>query len=443
MNHDDNDDLIVAETPIPQLKFPSSSGIWPEALRSLRHRNYLYFFLGQLISLLGTWMQNAAQGWLLPILASRDFHVTNTSYYVGAVSAISSAPMFLLILFAGVLADRRDKRIILLITQTVMMVMAFILAYITHFHYNDMHLWYMIIFGVVGGITMAFDMPTRQSYVKELVGRQDIGNAIALNSAIFNSARIVGPVIAGTLIALPYIGMEGAFFINGISYIAVIIGLYLINTRFIPKAPSDNNVWMHLREGFSYVYHQRTIRLILVIMAIFSVFGFSSNILFPVIAHEVLNVGIREYTYMVTSLGIGAFVGAILLAQYSSQINKGTMLMLGGTMCGVALIAFCSAQLAQSLWGCLTALPFIGGGLIITSANINSLIREIAPDNLRGRAVSIWAFLFAGLTPLGAFTVGGIAHLTSPAISSLVGGGVCLLTIGVVSISSPWVWKLK
>ncbi len=441
MNHED--DHAISEITAPQIRFPSATGTWPMALRSLRHRNYLYFFLGQLVSLLGTWMQNAAQGWLLPILASRDFHVTNTSYYVGAVSAISSAPMFFIILFAGVLADRRDKRILLLITQAVMMAMAFLLAYITFFHYNEMHLWHMALFGVIGGITMSFDMPTRQSYVKELVGLDDIGNAIALNSAVFNAARICGPVIAGTLIALPYIGMGGAFLINGISYIAVIIGIYLINTNFVPQEPSKNNVWMHLREGFSYVYHQRTIRLILVIMAIFSVFGFSSNILFPVIAHEVLHVGIREYTFMVTSMGIGAFVGAIILAQFSSRIDKGTMLMLGGITCGLSLIAFCGAQFAHSLWGCLAALPFIGGGLIITSANINSIIQEIAPDNLRGRVVSIWAFLFAGLMPLGAFTVGGIAQLTNPAISSLVGGAVCLLTIGVVSFSSPWVWKLK
>ncbi len=441
MNNED--DLETPHTPHPPIIIPANYGFWPEALRSLRHRNYLYFFAGQLISLLGTWMQNAAQGWLLPILASRDFHVANTSYYVGAVSAIATTPMFFLILFAGVVADRRDKRSILLITQSIMMISAFVLAYVTHFHYDQLHIWHLAIFGIIGGITMSFDMPTRQSYVKELVGIQDIGNAIALNSAIFNAARICGPVIAGTLIALPYIGMEGAFLINGISYIAVIIGLYLINTRTIAMPPSDNNLWGHLREGFSYVRHQRAIRLILLIMAIFSVFGFSSNILFPVIAHEVLKVGIREYTWMVTSMGIGAFIGAILLAQYSSHINKGTMLMLGGTICGASLIAFCSAQMLHSLWGCLAALPFIGGGLIITSASINSLIQELAPDHLRGRVVSIWAFLFAGLTPLGAFTVGGIAHFTSPAISSLVGGIVCILTIAVTSLASPWVWKLK
>lgn len=440
---DNEDDLETPHAPPSPNVLPATYGLWPEALRSLRHRNYLYFFAGQLISLLGTWMQNAAQGWLMPILATRDFHVANTSYYVGAVSAIATTPMFFLILFAGVIADRRDKRSILLITQSIMMLSAFVLAYVTHFHYDQLHLWHLAIFGIIGGVTMSFDMPTRQSYVKELVGIQDIGNAIALNSAIFNAARICGPVIAGTLIALPYIGMEGAFLINGISYIAVIIGLYLINTRTTASLPSENNVWVHLREGLSYVYHQRIIRLILLVMAIFSVFGFSSNILFPVIAHEVLHVGVREYTFMVTSMGIGAFIGAIILAQYTSRINKGTMLMLGGTICGAALIVFCCAQLLHSLWGCLAALPFIGGGLIITSASINSLIQELAPDNLRGRVVSIWAFLFAGLTPLGAFTVGGIAHLTSPAISSLVGGIVCILTIAITSLTSPWVWKLK
>ncbi|MHB9131884.1 MAG: MFS transporter [Armatimonadota bacterium] len=417
------------------------AGTWPATLRALRHRNFRYFWFGQLISLIGTWMQSLAQQWLVLQLVGP----VNTSLYIGLVSTIGSLPMLFLSLYAGVIADRYDKRCILIVTQTAFMLLALGLAALVWL--NMAQLWLVMLFAALSGTVMAFDMPTRQAFVKDMVGPEDLLNAIALNSSIFNGARIIGPAVAGGLIALHQIGISGAFFLNGLSFIAVIFGLLLIRTPFTPRLAGSNSTWQHLQEGFQYVKSHRTLRLVMILMAIYSVFGFSYIVLMPVIAKS-LNKGADSLGLLIGSTGVGAFIGAVLLASLAGMVRKGRILLTGGLTFCVAMIAFSQGHFLfpnphnQFIFS-LLVLPFVGAGLILASSSINSLVQEIAPDHLRGRVVSIWAFIFAGFTPIAGVYAGVTANFTTPMTAILIGALACFVAISLLTIRAPWIWRLE
>lgn len=427
-----------------EFRFFSFTGQWPATFRALRHRNFQLFWTGQLISLIGTWLQNTVQGWLVYQLAVQEFHTTNPSFYVGLISIAGSLPMLVLTLFAGVVADRNDRRRILVLTQACSGILALALAVLTGT--GMIRLWQVGVLAGLLGIVNAFDMPTRQSFVKDMVGPKDLSNAIALNSSIFNGARILGPAIAGVLISIPAIGIAGAFYANAFSYIAVIAGLVAIRLTPNPVAPSNANIWAHMREGLTYVIHHQAIRLILLIMAIFSVFGFSYVVLLSVVAGSVLHTGARGYGLLLAFSGVGALVGTLILATLAGRIRKGAVLLFGGLLFSVGLILF---SLSHAFLLSAILLMFVAGGLVVASASINSLIQEIVPDHLRGRVVSIWAFIFAGFTPIGSLYCGLLGHVATPLTPAapltpiLLGGFVCLLTIIALSIRTPWLWKLE
>ena len=419
-------------------------GEWPVTIRALRHPNFRYFWIGQLFSLIGTWMQNTAQAWLVYQLAKEAYGPANAAFYVGLVGAMGSAPMFFLTLYAGVIADRHNRRTILIITQSIFLLLAAGLALLVSTHH--VQLWHVAIFAIFSGLTMAFDMPTRQTFVKDMATPEDLLNAIALNSSIFNLARIIGPGIAGVLMALPFIGVAGVLYLNAASYIAVIFGLILINYRPIPLPPNAASVWEHLTEGFRYVWGHSVLRLIMLLMAIYSVFGFSYGVLMPVIANQVLKQSEHGFGFLMAATGAGAFIGSIFLAAIAYRMRKGHVLFMGGLVFVLTLILFSQVSICPPAYQfplALILIAFVGGGFVISSASINIIIQEIAPNHLRGRVVSIWAFIFAGFTPIGALYVGALARATSSPTAILIGATVCLLTLAIISLRAPWFWRLE
>lgn len=444
----DSDDGTAAAA---QFRFLWYAGEWPSTIRALRHRNFRLFWFGQMVSLVGTWMQNTAQSWLVFALAKTEYGPANASFYVGAVSAMGSLPMFLLTLYAGVISDRYDRRRILIATQTILGLLAAGLAMLVGT--GTIRLWHVAVFAVCSGLTMAFDMPTRQAFVKDMATPEDLVNAIALNSSVFNLARIIGPGVAGWLMSLSIVGISGVLYLNAASYIAVIVGLVLIHVPAAAVRARAGSVWEHLLEGFRYVAGHRVIRLLMILMAIYSVFGFSYAVLMPVIANQVLHQTESGYGIMLGATGTGAFIGAVFLASAASRIRKGRLLLASGLIFTVPLILFSqitrlpaayvgATRLALDYHLSLLLLAFIGSGLVMASASINSAIQEIVPDHLRGRVVSIWAFIFAGFTPIGALYAGTIAHYTSSLTVLLIGGLVTLLTIISITLRARWLWSL-
>lgn len=436
-NRQDTDEVKLSRQP-RHWHFLSFSGSWPTTFQALRHRNFQLFWTGQLISLIGTWMQSLAQQWLVNSLARSEFHVENTSLYLGFVSMVGSLPLFFFSLFGGVIADRRDKRRLLILTQSCFMLLAFALAFLAFT--GKIRLWHVMVFATLSGTIMALDMPTRQSFVKDLVGPRDLLNAIALNSSIFNGARIIGPAVAGFLIGLRGIGVPGAFFLNGVSYIAVIAGLWCIRIAPAPRPSTGGSVWEELKEGFRYVIRHRTIRLLMILMGVY-VFGFAYVVLMPVIAGTVLgHPDAGSLGILMSSTGAGALIGALLLATLAGRVRKGQVMLYAGLVFSVALAAF---SFSRSFLLSALVLPFVGAGLILTSASINSLIQEMVPDRLRGRVISIWAFVFAGSTPITALYAGIVGHLATPTTPLLVGAIITIAAIGLLSLRAPWVWSLE
>jgi len=418
----------------PELQFLWYKGPWPATLGAFRHRNFRLFWFGQLISLIGTWMQSVAQGWLITELVLQHYKTANASAYLGVIGALGSAPMLLFSLFAGAIADQRDKRRILIATQTSLMLLAFALGLLVGTPL--IRLWHIAVLAVLTGFVMAFDMPTRQAFVKDMVGREDLLNAIALNSSVFNSARIIGPAVAGWLIA--FVSMRSVFLINAASYLAVIAGLILIRHKHIRPSSAGRNIFHHLREGFQFVAHHRTIRLLMMIMGVYSIFGFSYFVLMPVFARQVLGLQAKGYGVLISSTGIGPLAGAVLLAAMARRVRKGHALLAGGITFSVGLMVFSQTRhfgLAVAL------LPFVGGGLVVSSATINSLIQELSPDRLRGRVISIWTFIFAGFMPIGYLYSGWLAQQTSPSLAIFLGGLACFLLVVFLSFRAPWVWR--
>lgn len=404
-----------------------------DTFRALRHRNFRLFWFGQLISLVGTWMQWTAQGWMVQELAMREFNTHNASFYLGLISTLQTLPVMFFTLFAGVIADRRSKLKILVATQSLLMVFVLSLAYLTTTEW--LRIWHVAVYALLMGTVFAFDMPTRQSFVKEMVGKEDLLNAIALNSTIFNTARILGPAVAGFLMTLPRVGISGVFLINGLSYIAVITGLLFIRQSKVQRIESNHSVLEHLREGLKYVQKTRELRLLMTIMGIYSIFGFSYAVLMPVMAKTVIKLEESGYGLLMSVAGIGALSSALILASSAKRIKKGWAIIVGGLVYSLGLIGF---ALSSSFWQAACMLVLIGSGLVISSSSINSLIQELVPDQLRGRVVGIWSFIFAGMGPIGAMFVGVVANQFSPQLALISCGAISLAFVTFLILRKRW-----
>jgi MFS family permease len=370
-------------------------------LGALAHRNFRLFLFGQTVSLTGTWMQSIAQGWLV-------LQLTNSPLYVGLVSALGSLGVLLFTLYAGVVADRTDKRRTVVITQALLMLQAFALAALVWTRTVTVE----SVMGLAAflGVVNAFDIPTRQSFIVEMVGKEDLMSAIALNSSVFNATRVFGPAVAGVLIGS--VGIAWCFLLNGVSYLAVIAGLLLM--RLPPRVPPapGGSVWSGLREIGTFIHADRRVSALVALTGLFSVFGFPFLVLMPVIARDVLHAGAAGYGALTAAVGVGALLGALSIAVWSGRIPKGRTLVAGGTSFGLALALFASSR-SFPLSMALVALA--GCAMILNNALTNTLLQTLVPDALRGRVMGFYSFVFVGLAPLGALQAGLLAeHFGAP-----------------------------
>lgn len=365
-----------------------------EGLRALQHRNFRLFIFGQIISVIGTWMQSTAQQWLV-------YDLTGSQLKLGTVTFAGFIPVLLFSLFLGILVDRLPRRTILLVTQTLFMILAAILAALTAL--GVVQYWHIVFLAVMLGFVNALDMPTRQAFYIDLVSREDLMNAIALNSSVFNVARIVGPAAAGIIVAA--VGEAPAFAINSVTYLAVILALLKITRPIRKPSPGKGKGLAELKEGLSYLLHTREILGLVVMVAAFSMFGFTYLVLLPAVAVEILNTGPEGFGTLVASQGVGALIGALLLAVYGSRFHKGRMLQASRfLLAGSLLILSLSTNQLLSM----AALVAAGLAFISILALTNTLIQLIVPDSIRGRVLSAFTWSLGGFFPLGGLLYGSL-----------------------------------
>ncbi len=387
---------------------PEPTGRFPKMVAALHHRNFRLFWFGQMISLVGTWMQNVARGWLV-------LQMTNSPFLLGLVSMIGTLPVLFVAPIGGALADKLNKRTVVISTQITAMLLAFALA--TLILTKHVQYWHIVVLASILGVTMAIDAPTRQSFIVEMVGKKDLLNAIALNSSIFNLARILGPALAGLIISA--IGIVLCFYVNGISYLAVIAGLFMMKGNFSPVKKKNTHVIRDIRDGFGYARHDRNIMSLITLVALSSIFIMPYAMLMPVFARDILNVGAKGLGILLASAGVGALVGALTLALFSDYRKKGRFVMAGTTTFVTATVLF---SFSNNYHLSLLLLLFIGWGMVMQNASINSLLQTIAPDHLRGRIMSLYVLFFMGMMPFGSFQAGFIADHLGAQMALRIGG---------------------
>jgi len=390
---------------------PPARSRFQDVTRSLRHRNFQLFFSGQLISLIGTWMDNIAEAWLV-------YRLTGSSLLLGTVAFAGQFPVFLCGPFGGLIADRWNRRKIIIVTQIASMILASALAFLTlskRITVNE-----VIVLAILTGIVNAVDIPTRQSFLVEMVGREDLMNAIALNSSMFNGARIIGPAIAGILVAS--IGEGWCFFANAVSYIAVIAGLLLMR---VPHRKKEHHAppLEHLIEGFRYVRHTAPIRAVLLLLGGISLVALPYSVLMPVFAARVLHGNARTLGLLMGATGVGALTGALVLASRTKVQGLGRIIAIACGSFGVCLVLF-----SQSRWTYLSILLMapVGFAMMTQMASSNTLIQAMVPDRLRGRTMAIYSMMFMGMAPIGSLLAGAMAaRIGAP--WTLTFGGSCAI----------------
>jgi MFS family permease len=392
--------------------------LWRNTFASLKHRNFRLFFGGQLISLIGTWMQNTAQGWLV-------YELTGSKILLGVVAAVGSTPMMLFSIWGGSVADRHSKRRIVLCTQVSMMLFAFIFAALVGSGW--IRTWHILILAALGGCALAFDMPARQAFMVEMTSREDLINAISLNSSIVNAARVIGPSVAGLLMAR--VGISMCFFFNGLSFIAVIVGLWLMRLpKFVPPRRATSG-WAHAAEGFSYVWHHPRMRTLLILFAVVGVFGWSYSVLMPAFARDLLKVGQARYGVLLGANGLGALLGALTVATVGAHVNR-RVLVLGGLWLFSAMLLILAW--VQNYYLALVVLAVAGWGMLLFFSTTNTLLQTSASDEMRGRVMGIWTLVFGGTTPFGGLEAGMLSHYLGVRWAVTIGAIVCAAAALVV-----------
>jgi MFS family permease len=383
------------------------------AIRALRSRNYRLFFSGQSVSLIGTWMTRLATNWLV-------YRLTGSALLLGVVGFAGSIPSFVLGPIAGVLVDRWDRHRTLLATQALSMIQSFALAALALS--GIVKIWEIIALALCQGLIQAIDMPVRQSFVIQMVdNRDDLGNAIALNGTMVNSASLIGPTIAGGVIAA--VGEGYCFLIDGVSYIAVIISLTMMRITIPQVRRPPRHVLIELSEGWHYVRTSLPIRSILMNLALVSSFGMSYSVLMPIFAAEVLHGGPNTLGILTACVGAGALVGTISLTMRRSIVGLARRIAVATAVCGAGLIAF---GLSHFLWLSILILPFLGFGLMQQMAPSNTILQTIVDDEKRGRVMSFYAMSFLGMVPFGSLLAGAIAARWGAPSAVMFNGVVCL-----------------
>ncbi|HEV8150120.1 MAG TPA: MFS transporter [Gemmatimonadales bacterium] len=385
---------------------------------ALRHRNFRLFVLGQFISLCGSWMQTVALGWLA-------LELSNSALQVGLVTTFGALPVLLFTLYGGVMADRVNRRRALLILQSLLLGDAVVLGLLSALHLITMPMVYGLAF--VGGLVSAFEIPIRQSWQVELVGKADLMNAIALNSSAFNLSRVIGPALAGTLVATA--GAAVCFFLNAASFLAVLIGLLLIKpvAAFAPQALERRT---GLREGIAHVFGSRWPRALVILTAIFSVFGASFIAILPVYARDVLHAGAGGYGALMSAFGVGAAAGALSIAAVGHRFRREHTALGAGITLGVALLLL---GLLHHLAVAFALAVGAGLSMALNAIMTNTLLQTEAPDHLRGQVMGFYSFIVVGLAPFGSLQAGWISEHAGTPRAVLLGGSVCLLAAGITA----------
>ncbi|MDD5217313.1 MAG: MFS transporter [Candidatus Omnitrophica bacterium] len=382
--------------------------------RAMRHRNYRLFICGQSISLIGTWMQQVAMSWLV-------YRLTNSALLLGVVGFAGQIPSFLLAPLAGVIADRHHRHRILLMTQTSAMLQAVVLSVLVLNH--QIAVWHILVLSVFLGLVNAFDMPIRQSFMVEMIEkREDLSNAIALNSSIVNMARLVGPSIAGVLIALVGEGM--CFLLNAASYIAVIAALMAM--KITPKKilPKREHVLHDLKEGFLYAFGFTPIKSILLLLSLVSLMGVPYQVLMPVFARDIFHGGPKTLGFLMAMSGSGALAGAIYLASRKSVIGLGRMIAVTTGVFGLGMVIF---ALSNALWFSLVVVGVSGFSMMVQMAASNTILQTIVEEDKRGRVMSFYTMSIIGMTPFGSLMAGTLADRIGAPATLLIGGVCCVL----------------
>jgi MFS family permease len=412
--------LEAAETSPPVGGMPARAGRLPVTLRALRHRNFQLFFGGQLISLVGTWMQSVAQAWLV-------YRLTGSSLLLGVVAFASQIPIFLLSPVGGTVADRYNRHRVVIATQTTSMVLAAILAALTLGHW--IKVWELIVLASLLGVVNAFDIPARQSFLVEMVGREDLMNAIALNSSMFNGARVVGPAIAGILVAS--IGEGWCFFANAVSFIAVIVGLLLMKIAPRKHEPHVSMI-EHIVEGFQFAQRTTPVRNLLYLVGLISLAGVPYTVLMPIFADRILHGGAWGLGLLMGATGVGAMAGALTLASRTGVRGLGRIAAFSAAGFGTSLVIFAFSRVF--IFSMIILVP-VGFTLMTQMACANTLIQAMVPDRLRGRMMALYSMMFMGMAPLGGL-FGGI-------VADWIGAPWAVAIGGMASVGAAGIFYLK
>ena len=393
---------------------------WKTTFRALRHRNFQLFFSGQVISLVGTWMQNVAQAWMV-------YDMTHSSVRLGEVSFASQIPVFLFAPIGGMAADRYNRHRMVIGTQVSSMILALILGVLKLT--GVIQVWHIFVLSSLLGIVNAFDIPARQSFMVEMVGREDLMNAIALNSSMFNGARVAGPAIAGILLGA--IGEGWCFIANGISYIAVIIGLLMMKVQSSGRKVSESSPTEHIIEGFRFVRTAIPIRDILLLLGVISLVAMPYAVLMPIFADHILHGGARGLGILMGATGLGALLAALTLAARSGLKGLGRFPAWAACGFGLSLIAF---GLSRNFWLSVALLVPVGYGMMLETTSSNTLIQAMVPDELRGRVLAVYTMMFMGMAPLGSLLAGLLAdRIGAPKTLSL--GGIAAILAGALFLT--------
>ncbi len=381
---------------------------------ALRHRNFRLFLSGQAVSLIGTWMQSLAQGWLV-------LKLTNSPFYLSLVQAMSSLPILFFSLVGGVIADRVDKRRLLLLTQTLSLVLALALGVLVSL--GQVRLWHVLVIAGLLGIVNTFDVPSRQSFIIEMVGREDLMNGIALNSAVFNGARIIGPAIAGILISV--VGIALCFYLNALSFVAIIIMLAVMRFENVQERPKPRPMLGELREGLAYVRSTPLVLYFTLMVSITSLFAIPYIALMPIFARDILHTGAKGLGMMMGCAGVGALAGALSLATFGGRGRKGVTAFATAFISSLAILGF---SLSRSPLLSYALLVVIGWGMITQLATVNTSIQQVVPDELRGRVMSLYVLVFLGFVPIGNLIFGTLAHYFGTPDAVAAGAIVCIVS---------------
>ena len=394
----------------------------PSILAAMRHRNFRLFIIGQFVSQCGTWIQTVAQGWLV-------LQLTDSAFAVGLVTTLGSMPILLFSLYGGVVADRVNKRRLVLVLQSLMLLEALALGVLTQFDWVTVEA--VMALAAFFGLLSAFEVPTRQAMVAELVGRQDLMNAIALGSSAFNVARVIGPAIAGALIAT--VGLAACFYVNAASYLAVVTGLVMMRLER-PVIHARVPALGALKEAFVYVFGSRWPRAIVTLIATFSIFGFSFMTMMPVFARDVLRLDASGYGAMVSAIGVGAAGAAIFMAAIGGRQQQSRLMLASSVLFGAVLTV---AAFAPEFWSAVVLFTIAGCVMALNGILANTMLQTEAPDRLRGRIMGFYSFLVLGMAPFGSLQAGWVSERVGVRASLAMGGLVCfVVALGVA-------WKMR